>query len=630
MTTDARTLDVPPQRLALVEDELRRLVAHALETRAADIDVEESFSALGVESLVLQSITETLEKTYGPLSPTLLFEYPSIRTLARILVERLPATATAAPVLSPIAVPAPIPPSAPAPIPPPAPRSADSRAIAIVGMNGRFPRSPDVDALWQNLVARRDCIDEIPADRWDHQRYFSADAQPDRTYGKWGGFIDGVDHFDPLFFKISPREAEQMDPQQRLFLECVWATMEHAGHGDPRSYQDRNVGLFVGVMWNEYSRISAEVTQQTGRYSGPGSLYWAIANRVSYWMNFTGPSLAIDTACSSSLVALHQACMAIEHGDCEMAIAGGINLSIDPDKYLYLAQSRFLSTDGRCRSFGDGGSGYVPSEGVGAVLLKPLDQALRDGDHVYGVVRSSAVNHGGRATGFTVPNPEAQARLVGRALTRARISPDAIDYIECHGTGTSLGDPIEIAGLTSAYRKAGVTRPKIAIGSIKSNLGHLEATAGIAGLIKVLLCMQHQALPGNLHSQVKNPSIDFERGLFDVVEDLRPWRAADGAARLAGLSSFGAGGANAHVIIESYEPHVGRGDGVMDGDGEALLLLSARSRDRLVEAAARLRDHLRDRIDGAALGDVAYTLQVGRQHMEHRLAIVASSLDEAR
>ncbi|WP_437595490.1 SDR family NAD(P)-dependent oxidoreductase [Sorangium sp. So ce590] len=654
---------------ARIEGDLRRLVATKIQAVSSAIDAEEPFFSLGVDSVALQEITEHLEHTYGSLTPTLLFEHPNIRKLARYLAERAPSAPAApgeadqAPAEVPSGEAEPTPPAAHAVVPSPAPeapgdapfraagaeraatreerdapgtpaaptsrRPRPSSVIAIVGMSARFPRSPDVDAFWENLRGGRDCIEEIPAERWDHRRYFEETPQPDRTYGKWGGFIEDVACFDPMFFNISPREAEQMDPQQRLFLECAWATMEHAGYGDPRAYKDDAVGLFVGVMWNEYSRIGSRLTHQTGRYAGPGSLYWAIANRVSYWMNFTGPSLAIDTACSSSLIAVHQACASIQNGECDMAVAGGINLSIDPDKYLYLAQSRFLSLDGRCRSFGEGGTGYVPSEGVGAVLLKPLDRALGDGDHVYGVIRGSAINHGGRAAGFTVPDPESQARLVLDALRRARVSPDQLGYIECHGTGTALGDPIEIAGLTRAFREAGATRRSFPIGSVKSNLGHLEAAAGIAALIKVLLCMRHQAIPRSLHSETKNPNIHFDAVPFEPVNELRPWQADGGGSRFAGISSFGAGGSNAHVIVEAHEPHVRRGAGEDAAGEEALFLLSARNRERLNAATARLRDFLREQAtESPSLGDIAYTLQVGRQSMDHRLALIASSREE--
>jgi acyl transferase domain-containing protein len=314
-------------------------------------------------------------------------------------------------------------------------------------MGGRFPKAPDLETYWRNLLAGRDCITEIPADRWDSRRFYHPDpAHPDTTYGRWGGFIDDVDKFDPLFFNISVREAEQMDPQQRLFLECAWETFEHAGYAHRKRLRETEVGLFVGAMWNEYSVITAEQGSFRGRYAGPGSLYWQIANRVSYFLDLTGPSIAIDTACSSSLTAVHLACKSILDGECAMALAGGVNLSLHPEKYLYLGQQRFLSTDGRCRSFGEGGTGYVPGEGVGAVLLKPLEQALADGDTVHAVIRGTAANHGGRASGFTVPNPRQQGRLVETALTRAGVSPSELGYIECHGTGTALGDPIEIEG----------------------------------------------------------------------------------------------------------------------------------------------------------------------------------------
>ncbi|MEW5803368.1 MAG: thioester reductase domain-containing protein [bacterium] len=522
--------------------------------------------------------------------------------------------------------------------------------IAVIGMSGRFPKSPTIDAFWQNLIEGRDCIEEIPKSRWEHDRYFDPDpAKPNRSYGKWGGFIEDIDKFDPLFFAISPQEAEQMDPQQRLLLECVWETMEHAGYGNRSQYKDKVVGLFAGAMWNEYSLIANQGGFLKDLYCGPGSLYWAIANRISYIMDFKGPSILLDTACSSSLTAVHLACQSILSGDCDMAIAGGVNLSFHPSKYVYLSQAGFLSKDGRCRSFGINGTGYVPGEGVGAVLLKPLDKALKDKDHIYGIVRGSSMNHGGKAAGFTVPNPEAQARLIIKAFERANISPEQIGYIECHGTGTSLGDPIEIKGLTRAFKKYTNKRQFCAIGSVKSNVGHLEAAAGVAALIKVLLSMEYNKIPKSIHSEIKNPNINFEETPFYVVNEQKKWISTPSRPRLAGISSFGAGGSNTHLIVESFE---GKKAGTSRStysvyagpqrQDPQIIVLSARKEDRLKAYAAKLVEFL-EKGDPAlyasgqagswqspTLSEIAYTLQVGREAKEERIALVVSSMEELR
>ncbi|MCP3137810.1 SDR family NAD(P)-dependent oxidoreductase [Pyxidicoccus xibeiensis] len=618
-----------PDDAAALEAWLTGLIAARIGADASAVDPEESFFALGVESVMVKELMKELDREYDGLSPTLLFERPNLRELAVFLASR-PRRAS---------MPVPPPPGPPVQGPASEPRAKartptrtagplPERAIAVIGMGGRFPKAPDVETYWRNLLAGVDCITEIPADRWDYRRYFHPDpTHPDTTYGRWGGFMDDVDKFDPLFFNISVREAEQLDPQQRLFLECTWETLEHAGYGNRKLLREKDVGLFVGAMWNEYTLITAEQGSFRGRYAGPGSLYWQIANRVSYFLDLTGPSIAIDTACSSSLTAVHLACQSILDGECSMAIAGGVNLSLHPEKYVYLGQLRFLSTDGRCRSFGEGGTGYVPGEGVGAVLLKPLEQALADGDTIHAVIRGTSVNHGGRASGFTVPNPRQQGRLVETAFSRSGVAPSELGYIECHGTGTSLGDPIEIQGLTQAFEQAGgaARKASCAIGSAKSVIGHLEAAAGIAGLIKAVLCLQRGRIPPNLHSHIKNANIDFAAGPFFVAEEVLDFPLRDGS-RYAGLSSFGAGGSNAHAILQWSADW----DSVTADDARPeLFTLSAASEPQLQELARRLHAGLTgEHTARYALRDIAATLAIGRTELAERLAIVAGSRTE--
>jgi acyl transferase domain-containing protein len=612
-----------PSDPAALEGWLTGLIAARIGAEPSTVDREESFFALGVESIMVKDIMKELDRRYDGLSPTLLFERPNLRELTVYLAARAPRAST--PV---VPVPAPQPRAEGPSRPKKSTASVPERAIAVIGMSGRFPMAPDVETYWRNLLAGRDCITEIPADRWDYRRYFHPDpTHADTTYGRWGGFIDDVDKFDPLFFNISVREAEQMDPQQRLFLECAWETLEHAGYGNRKLLREANVGLFVGAMWNEYSVITAEQGAFRGRYAGPGSLYWQIANRVSYFLDLTGPSIALDTACSSSLTAVHLACQSILDGESSMALAGGVNLSLHPDKYLYLGQLRFLSTDGRCRSFGEGGTGYVPGEGVGAVLLKSLEQALADGDTIHAVIRGTSVNHGGRASGFTVPNPRQQGSLVETALARSGVAPTELGYIECHGTGTALGDPIEIQGLTQAFEHAGAAGQKqfCAIGSAKSAIGHLEAAAGIAGLIKAALCLQRGKIPPNLHSRTKNPDIDFAAGPFFVAEEVLDFPQREGS-RFAGLSSFGAGGSNAHAILQ-WSAEWDRA--TADEAQPELVTLSAASEPQLVEAARRLHRALAAEPTARhSLRDIAGTLAIGRTELVERLAIVAGSRAE--
>ncbi|MER7013152.1 SDR family NAD(P)-dependent oxidoreductase [Saccharopolyspora sp. NPDC000359] len=482
-------------------------------------------------------------------------------------------------------------------------RPPEEDLIAIVGISGRYPLADNLDEFWQNLRTGRDCITEVPADRWDHDALFAAEkGRPGRTYSRWGGFLTGVDEFDPLFFHISPKEAAASDPQERLFLQTVWHTFEDAGHA-PSNWQGRSVGVYVGVMYNQYQLFGVRGPAEPAG-PVPSSFNAAIANRVSYFFDLHGPSIALDTMCSSSLTAIHQACESILRGECEAAIAGGVNLTVHPNKYLLLSQSSFLSSDGRCRSFGAGGDGYVPGEGVGAVLLRPLRDAVRDGDHVHAVVRGRALNHGGRTAGFSVPNPESQARLIVDACRSGAVDPAGIGYVEAHGTGTSLGDPIEVSGLQAAFaRLAGAEEATCAIGSVKSNIGHLESAAGIAAVSKVVLQLRERKLVPSLHADPLNPAVDWQRSSFSVQREYADWvprRDPATGAELplrAGISSFGAGGANAHLILEEYlapaAPAV--------PDSPQLYVFSAKNEQRLAELVRRhtdfLASHLADDLD---------------------------------
>nr|WP_255298241.1 SDR family NAD(P)-dependent oxidoreductase [Brevibacillus dissolubilis] len=520
--------------------------------------------------------------------------------------------------------------------------------IAIIGLSGRYPGAANIHEFWKNLRDGKDCITEIPQDRWDHSLYYDKQKDtPGKTYAKWGGFLDGVTHFDPLFFNISPREAELMDPQERLFLQSVYEAIEDAGYTREAlaayrsSGMEGNVGVYVGVMYEEYQLYGAQA-QVTGHPIALSGNPSAIANRVSYFCNFHGPSVAVDTMCSSSLTALHFAAQSLQKGECELAIAGGVNLSLHPNKYLMLAQGRFASSKGRCESFGEGGDGYVPGEGVGAVLLKPLSKAVADGDQIYGIIKGTAINHGGKTNGYTVPNPNAHANVISRALTEAGINPRTISYIEAHGTGTSLGDPIEIAGLNKTFKEYTTDKQFCAIGSAKSNIGHAESAAGIAGLTKVLLQLKYQQLVPSLHSKALNPNIDFTQSPFVVQQELTEWRRpvieVDGITqeypRRAGLSSFGAGGSNAHIVIEEYIPDhtINKTNAVsISPDHPAVIVLSAKNEERLKEQVQQLLGAIDEYpLTDADLADIAYTLQVGRDAMDVRLALLAHSIQDLK
>ncbi|MFE5581702.1 amino acid adenylation domain-containing protein [Kitasatospora sp. NPDC056531] len=499
--------------------------------------------------------------------------------------------------------------------------------IAVIGVGGRYPEAADLDEFWENLRSGRDSVRRVPAERWTRPQWAGEAAL-------WGGFLDGIDLFDPLFFQISQREAEHLDPHERLFLECAHHVLEDAGYtGELLERISGGVGVFTGVMYQDYQLYGAQAQDRGQAVALSGSAS-SVANRVSYVYGFTGPSMSVDTMCSSSLTAIHLACEAIRTGQCGAALAGGVNVTAHPNKYLMLEQRNYLSSDGRCRSFGAGGDGYVPGEGVGAVLLKALDRAVADGDHIHAVIKSTALNHGGRTNGYTVPSPAAQSRVVGRALAASGIDPRSVGYIEAHGTGTALGDPIEIAGLVKAFQEAGAGPEQCAIGSVKSNIGHAESAAGIAGVTKVLLQMRHRQLVPSLHATTLNPHIDFPRTPLRVQRSLEPWRrptVPDGGRslrlpRTAGVSSFGAGGSNAHVVLTEYEmPQPGPGP----VGRPALFVLSSRSETQLVEQALRLEARLAE-LTEAELAGIAWTLQTGRVVLEERLAFAADSLAQAR
>lgn len=425
--------------------------------------------------------------------------------------------------------------------------------IAIVGMSGVFPMARDVDEFWKNLEEGRDCITEIPEDRWDWKTYYGdPEQEANKTNIKWGGFIDGIYEFDPLFFGISPREAALMDPQQRLLMTYIWKAIEDAGI-QAGSLSGTRTGIFVGTANSGYSGMIYQGNVGVEAYSSSGMAPSVGPNRMSYFLNIHGPSEPVETACSSSLVAIHRAVRAIEDGSCEMAIAGGVNVIITPELHISFNKAGMLCEDGRCKTFSNKANGYVRGEGAGMLFLKKLKDAEKDGDHIYGVIRGTAVNHGGRANSLTAPNPRAQADVLVNAYTKAGIDPRTVSYIEAHGTGTELGDPIEINGLKAAFKELyentegpGITESHCGLGSVKTNIGHLELASGIAGVIKVLLQLKHKKLVKSLHCDAINPYIKLEGSPFYIVQEAQEWKPqrdilGEDIPRRAGVSSFGFG-----------------------------------------------------------------------------------------
>src|SRR5579864_8282930 len=599
------------------QDYLRRQFSELLHLEPHKIDPRAPLEIYGIDSILAMKLTNQLEQTFGSLPKTLFFECQTIAGLTGYFMhqysEKLAAIFAGSANRSRVPNMLLSPPSKSAQRDPVSShRFARSRitatkseaevdGIAIIGLSGRYPGATGLGAYWRNLREGKDCIVEVPKERWDWREYFSEDrGKSGHHYSKWGGFITGIDEFDPLFFNISPKEAKYIDPQERLFLQHAWMAVEDAGYTraglQVGSEQDLpgQVGVYVGVWCNEYQLRGGQGGVQEERRGYAVSI-GSIANRVSYVLNVHGPSMTVDTMCSSSLTAIDLACQGLKQGRIHMAIAGGVNVSVHPNKYLMLSAVQAISSEGRCQSFGEGGDGYVPGEGVGVVVLKGLAEAERDGDHIYGVIRGSALNHGGKTNGYTVPNPKAQASVIRRALAEAKTAARHISYIEAHGTGTKLGDPIEIAALNHAYQGETEEKQYCAIGSVKSNIGHCESAAGIAGLTKVLLQMQHGQLVPSLHAERLNPYIEFEKSAFVVNRELRAWErpVVEGREqpRIAGVSSFGAGGANAHVIVEEYVAGAWERGSRRD---EVVIVLSARTEEQLKEKGRELVEYIEE------------------------------------
>ena len=622
---DQLTLAPAQQRRKLVVDYLRDVVADVTRIDASEIRDEAGFFDVGMDSLMAVELRRRLEQSVGKELPsTLAMDYPRLVDVADFLLSD---------VLS-IGAPAPSAPAA-APAAPVAPMRSDE-PIAIVSVACRFPGAPDPEAYWELLSGAVDAIREIPDDRFDVDEYYDPDPEaPGKIYTRYGGYLEGIDGFDPEFFGISPREAVWMDPQQRLMLEIAWEGLERAGYA-PASLRGSRTGVFVGVAANEYSQLlNANSVETIEAHFITGNALNVIAGRVAFALGLEGPAMAVDTACSASLVAVHQACQALHSGDCDMALAGGVNVLVSPASIVATSRARMLSADGRCKTFDAAANGYARSEGCGILVLKRLSDAERDGDEICAVIKGSAVNQDGASSGLTVPNGGAQQRLIAATLARAGLVGGDVDYLEAHGTGTSLGDPIEVQAAAAAYGAGRDPNRPLLIGSAKTNIGHLESAAGIAGLIKVVLSLQHDVLPQNLHFENPSPNIPWDSLPVRVVDKAIPWHA-NGRPRRAGTSSFGFSGTNAHVLIEEAPPQSAVAEDVqpapepVTGDAPVgVLPLSARSPEALVALAQRYGTWL-DAHPDVDIADVCFTAGAGRSHFEHRAALVVDSVAGAR
>ncbi|MBF2003215.1 MAG: SDR family NAD(P)-dependent oxidoreductase [Synechococcales cyanobacterium M58_A2018_015] len=516
-----------------------------------------------------------------------------------------------------------------------------SEQIAIIGMDCRFPGADSPEAYWELLRNGIDAIREIPPDRWDVNAYYDPDPDaPGKMYSRYGGFLDCVDQFDPQFFGISPREAISLDPQQRLLLEVSYTALERAGQS-PQQLQGSQTGVFVGLSFDDYANRSLHSGDLTriDAYSSLGNTRSIAVGRIAYVLGLQGPVMQLDTTCSSSLLAVHLACQSLRNRECNLALAGGVSLMLTPEPTIGFCKLKALAPQGRSRTFDANAEGYSRGEGCGIVVLKRLADAIANQDQILAIIRGSAVNHDGQSNGLTAPNGAAQTAVIRQAVVNAKVDPHHIDYVEAHGTGTPLGDPIEVLALGKALTEGRLTVSPLRIGSVKTNIGHLEAAAGVASLIKVVLSLQHQQIPPHLHCQQLNPYIPWDKLPIEVPTQLTPWTIGESGQRLAGVSAFGMSGTNVHVILQEVAcagESTARPTGRVPSDHASeivpshhLLTLSAKTEAALQELAKSYRAFL-DQSPNHALADICFTANVGRSHFNYRMGCVAHNQLELR
>jgi len=601
------------RRMELLDEHVRGLVGRLLGLDPSFPDSRKPLMELGMDSLVAVELKNALGRSVGRTLPaTLAFDYPNIEAIVRFLDREVFGEQQ---VIQRVEERRPV-----------------DESVAIVGMGCRFPGGAvDIASFWRVLNQGIDVVTEVPRDRWNIDEYFDPDPDaPGKIYARKGCFLREVDTFDPLFFGISPRETEAMDPQQRLLLEVSWEALENAGLA-PEKLSGSRTGVFVGITNNDYEKLQMKLCDPTrlDAYTTTGLPFAVAAGRVAYCLGLQGPAIAVDTACSSSLVALHLATRSLRSGECSCAIVGGVNLLLSPEMSIGLSRTRALATDGRCKTFDAGADGYGRGEGCGVVVIKRLSDALEHGDTILALLKGSAVNQDGRSSGLTAPNGPAQEAVMREALADAGVAPSMLGYLETHGTGTILGDPIELRALGSVFRDGRSSDRRLAVGSVKTVIGHLESAAGIAGVIKVVLAMQNNALPPHLNLEAVNPHIPLDDLPLTILPQQTPWATTNGP-RVAGVSAFGFSGTNAHVVIEEFQSS--QSLAVVAGQPERschLLALSARSNTSLKTMAERHGDHLESHPE-FSLADVCYSANVGRSHFEHRLAVVAATAGEAR
>jgi polyketide synthase PksM len=628
-------LKFKPDSLAII---LTDVAAKTIKLPADEFDTEEQFSDFGFDSILgNQLINNINERLNINLKPTDIFNYPNIRLLTEYINENFsdfntqleleniiepPKNLTSQKTesklfqeskrswlkrqsLTSLLV--------------PKIEQKETNDIAVIGMSGQYGSAKDLDAFWNTLVTGQSLIKEVPSDRWDVTQHYDSDKEAvDKTYSKWGSFLEGIDEFDPTFFKISGREAENMDPQQRLFLQHCWKALEDAGIS-PKQLNGVKCSVYVGAAQGDY--IQSSNPKDAAEFWGNNSSI--LAARISYFLNLKGPAIAIDTACSSSLMALEMACKSLQQRDTNIAISGGVFINVTPKFYKLASKAGMLSEDGRCYTFDHRANGFVPGEGVGVLVLKRLEDAEAAGDPIYGVIKGIASNQDGRTNGITAPSVISQEQLENEVFDKFHIDPASISYVEAHGTGTSLGDPIEFEALTKAFRKKTDKNQYCGLGSVKTNIGHTAMAAGVAGVQKVLLSMKHKMLPPSLNFEKANPLLDVVNSPFYISTTLKKWETEGNQIRRAAVSSFGFSGTNVHLVLEEYR----KKQRDCHSTAPAIILLSAKNKLGLKELAISLNTYLTVN-EGVNLFNVAYTLQTGRDQMEERLAFVVDDVSE--
>ncbi|MCC6806944.1 MAG: SDR family NAD(P)-dependent oxidoreductase, partial [Deltaproteobacteria bacterium] len=603
-----RTLLALPAEAALVE--AHRLVASevARVLGVAEVASNAAFKDLGFDSLMAVELRNRLAKRTGlPLPPTVAFDQPTVTQMATHLYERLGGGNRKKAL--------------------PAVTAPDEEPLAIVGMACRYPgRVDSPESFWRLLAEGGDGIEPFPSERWDVASIYDPNPDaPGKTYSREGGFLHAVDQFDAEFFGVGENEAAAMDPQQRLLLEVSWEAFERAGI-EPRTLRGSATGVYVGLMYSDYGAVSATPEQLTG-YVTTGSLGSVASGRLSYFYGLQGPAMTVDTACSSSLVALHLAAQALRAGECTQALVAGVTIMTTPSVFIEFSRLGGLARGGRSKSFSEDADGVSWAEGCGVLVLKRLSEALKAGDEVLGVVRATAVNQDGRSNGLTAPNGPSQVRLIEDALARGRLDPSQIDYIEGHGTGTTLGDPIEVAALAEVFGGSRQSGRPLVLGSVKSNIGHTQAAAGVAGIIKVILSLAHESIPSSLYAERPTKNVAWDGSGLLLANKSLPW-VRGARPRRAGVSSFGIGGTNAHVIIEEPPRRTAPAALAPRGAAAQLLVLSAKSEAALTLLARRYSAFLGTTRD--ALSDIAFTALRHREQFAWRLALVATSKAEAK